>query len=248
LTIEKVIVRQHSNNIGFVTYWIIYIEYERRIFGDVARRSWKRLERVGANSHRAVDQARILSFFGAPINAVSIGPGENRPSLAFSVRSRRYPPAYGHPESSPAFFFHLGDVVYSFGEAMYYYDQFYEPYRNYPAPIFALAGNHDGMVAPGATTKPLAAFLENFCAEKVVHTPEAGGLDRTAMIQPGVYYTFEATLVRIICPAINLRISSSRRQASSHRTPASLSSAPCTRRASSANPEFVRRTKRIVSN
>ena len=31
----------------------------------------------------------------------------------------------------PSFFFHLGDVVYSFGEARYYYDQFYEPYRDY---------------------------------------------------------------------------------------------------------------------
>jgi predicted phosphodiesterase len=44
--------------------------------------------------------------------------------------------------------YHLGDVVYSFGEAAYYYDQFYDPFRNYPAPIFAVPGNHDGMVAP----------------------------------------------------------------------------------------------------
>jgi hypothetical protein len=36
----------------------------------------------------------------------------------------------------PSFFFHLGDIVYNFGEARYYFDQFYEPYRNYPVPIF----------------------------------------------------------------------------------------------------------------
>src|SRR5262245_48436031 len=30
--------------------------------------------------------------------------------------------------SGPAFFFHLGDVVYNFGEGQYYYDQFYEPF------------------------------------------------------------------------------------------------------------------------
>jgi hypothetical protein len=42
----------------------------------------------------------------------------------------------------PAFLFHLGDVVYFFGEATYYYDQFYEPYRDYPAPILAIPGNH----------------------------------------------------------------------------------------------------------
>jgi hypothetical protein len=98
----------------------------------------------------------------------------------------------------PQFFFHLGDVIYSFGEAQYYYDQFYDPYRNYPAPILALAGNHDGMVAPGVTVPTLQAFLENFCAQTFEVTPEAGGLDRTAQIQPGVYYTFEAPFVRII--------------------------------------------------
>jgi hypothetical protein len=33
-------------------------------------------------------------------------------------------------QTGPAFFFHLGDVVYNFGEGQYYYDQFYEPFRN----------------------------------------------------------------------------------------------------------------------
>ena len=35
----------------------------------------------------------------------------------------------------PSFLYHLGDVIYSFGESQYYYDQFYDPYRDYPAPI-----------------------------------------------------------------------------------------------------------------
>ena len=98
----------------------------------------------------------------------------------------------------PSFFFHLGDVIYSFGEAQYYYDQFYEPYRDYPAPILAIAGNHDGMVAPGTNATTLAAFLENFCATEFEVTPEAGGLSRTAQIQPGVFFTFEAPFLRIL--------------------------------------------------
>jgi hypothetical protein len=102
------------------------------------------------------------------------------------------------PAQVPSFLFHLGDVVYSFGEAQYYYDQFYEPYRDYPRPIVAIAGNHDGMVAPGSTTPTLQAFLDNFCATVAHPTAENGGLDRTAMIQPGVYYTFEAPFVRIL--------------------------------------------------
>lgn len=46
----------------------------------------------------------------------------------------------------PSFFYHLGDVVYKFGEASEYYSQFYEPYQYYPAPIFAIPGNKDGSV------------------------------------------------------------------------------------------------------
>jgi hypothetical protein len=103
------------------------------------------------------------------------------------------------PADIPSFMLHLGDVIYSFGEAKYYYDQFYEPYRDYRAPILALAGNHDGMVAPGVSTPTLAAYLDNFCQAEFVVAPEAGGLSRTAQIQPGVFYTFEAPFLRILC-------------------------------------------------
>ena len=102
------------------------------------------------------------------------------------------------PREVPQFHFLLGDIVYSFGEAQYYYDQFYEPYRDYPAPILAAPGNHDGMISPLAGAQSLAAYLRNFCATDFVVTPEAGGLSRTAQIQPGVFFTFEAPLVRII--------------------------------------------------
>jgi hypothetical protein len=100
----------------------------------------------------------------------------------------------------PQFNLLLGDVVYSFGEAQYYYDQFYEPYRNYPAPILAVAGNHDGMISPLAHAQSLEAYLRNFCAEagSFVISPDAGGLSRTAQIQPGVFFTFEAPFVRVI--------------------------------------------------
>lgn len=100
----------------------------------------------------------------------------------------------------PAFFYHLGDVVYNFGESKFYFDQFYDPYRNYPAPILALAGNHDSFIVPGtpAAQNPLAIFTRNFCAAAPGITPEAGSLHRTAMTQPGVYFTLDAPFVRII--------------------------------------------------
>ena len=99
-----------------------------------------------------------------------------------------------------AFLYHLGDVVYNFGEARYYYDQFYDPFRNYPAPIFAIPGNHDSFVVPGTkpADAPLTTFQRNFCSSRPVITPEAGSLHRTAMTQPGVYFTLDAPFVRII--------------------------------------------------
>src|SRR5579863_2809252 len=104
------------------------------------------------------------------------------------------------PASRPAFLFHLGDVVYDFGESQYYYDQFYEPYRNYPAPILAIPGNHDSFIVPGTAVaaQPLKIFMRNFCATGPVVTTEAGPLHRTAMTQPGVYFTLDAPFVRII--------------------------------------------------
>ena len=98
----------------------------------------------------------------------------------------------------PSFFFHLGDVVYNFGEGAYYYDQFYEPYREYPAPILALAGNHDGVVYKTDPAPTLQAYLRNFCVETPAVSTDAGGLLRTAQIQPGVFFTFEAPFVRIL--------------------------------------------------
>jgi len=100
----------------------------------------------------------------------------------------------------PSFLYHLGDVVYNFGEWNYYYDQFYEPYRNYPAPIFAIPGNHDSFILPGTAVAddPLTTFMRQFCSTDTVVTKEAGSLHRTALMQPGVYFALDAPYVRII--------------------------------------------------
>jgi hypothetical protein len=106
-----------------------------------------------------------------------------------------------NPIEVPQFCLLLGDIVYSFGETEYYYDQFYEPYRNYHAPVLAAAGNHDGMISPLAHATSLAAYLRNFCSDPsggYVATPEAGGLSRTAQIQPEVFFTFDAPFMRIL--------------------------------------------------
>jgi hypothetical protein len=105
-------------------------------------------------------------------------------------------------DTGPAFLFLLGDVIYNFGEAQYYYDQFYEPYRAYDRPIFAIPGNHDAMVFGATSTAPknpsLAAFQVNFCAQKAGPSPDALGMMRSVMTQPGVYFTLDAPFVSVI--------------------------------------------------
>ena len=99
--------------------------------------------------------------------------------------------------AAPAFLFHLGDVVYFYGEEDYYYSQFYDPFREYPAPIFAIPGNHDGVIYNENMTS-LAAFQQAFCAMEPQRWEGSGGILRSTMIQPGVYFTLDAPLVSII--------------------------------------------------
>jgi hypothetical protein len=97
----------------------------------------------------------------------------------------------------PAFFYHLGDVVYYYGQLSEYYSQFYEPNVHYAAPIFAIPGNHDGDVLD-TSVPSLAAFVENFCASEPHLTPEAGDSGRDAMTQPNVYWTLDTPFITFI--------------------------------------------------
>jgi hypothetical protein len=91
------------------------------------------------------------------------------------------------------FFYHLGDVVYGYGEEAGYGPQFFEPYARYHAPIFAIPGNHDGDLEPGSQARSLDAFVDHFCAPAAIATP-AG----RAMCQPNVYWTLRHKWLTIV--------------------------------------------------
>ncbi len=97
----------------------------------------------------------------------------------------------------PSFFYHLGDVVYYYGEGKEYFPQFYDAYVHYPAPIFAIPGNHDGDRTDGSAPS-LTSFANNFCAPTPHLTAEAGETQRDAMTQPHVYWTLEAPFATIV--------------------------------------------------
>jgi len=105
----------------------------------------------------------------------------------------------------PAFFYHLGDVVYFAGDVDMYGECFYEPYASYPGPIVAIAGNHDcqpddpqdGAVDPNK--KPLDGWVQNFMSS---NPTQLGSLktnsSRTQMDLPNVYWTFTTPFATII--------------------------------------------------
>lgn len=105
---------------------------------------------------------------------------------------------FANGQAPPSFLYHLGDVVYFNGERPEYYPQFYEPYMNYPAPILAIPGNHDGDPLNPLVEASLSAFVETFCSVQPHLTPEAEEVDRETMIEPNVYWTLRAPFVTIV--------------------------------------------------
>jgi predicted phosphodiesterase len=104
------------------------------------------------------------------------------------------------PIDHPHFFFHLGDVVYNYGQAAEYYQQFFEPYEHYPGPIFAIPGNHDADIDPFDIKAPksLDAFTQVFCDTTSRPVPFAGNSTRKSNIQPNVYWKLITPLADII--------------------------------------------------
>ncbi len=118
---------------------------------------------------------------------------------AVAVRDGVPDPDGSRAPDRPAFFYHLGDVVYFNGLSNLYNAQFYDPYKYYPAPIFAIPGNHDGDTKAQKSDEPddestLTGFIENFCASQPQHLDTY----RETMTQPYVYWTLEAPFATII--------------------------------------------------
>lgn len=143
---------------------------------------------LGAAATNAIQKAGQITF-----HTVGDTGGIHNPQFQFAVAD-----AMANDTSSGASFcYHLGDVVYYFGQDQYYFEQFYDPYRNYNAPIFAIPGNHDGVTFKGSEPS-LQGFLGNFCTAEPTHNSDSQGCARTTMDQPGVYFALNAPFVKFI--------------------------------------------------
>jgi predicted phosphodiesterase len=150
---------------------------------------------VGTDAATAIEHAGQIRF-----QAVGdTGRGSHSPQqYVADVMNEDYDLA--NPATSPAFFLHLGDVIYGHSKDQEYRPQFYEPYLNYRGKIIAIPGNHDGEVFAGTDPVTLGAFLANFCPNPASGSPPpiTGTIFRELVPQPGVYWRLDAPFVDII--------------------------------------------------
>jgi hypothetical protein len=98
---------------------------------------------------------------------------------------------------APSFFYHLGDVVYFNGEVADYYDQFYEPYFHYTAPIIAIPGNHDGDPIDSSQTS-LDGWVRYFMSATPQVYPESRDAPRVSMSLPNPYFTLNCPFATFV--------------------------------------------------
>ena len=153
---------------------------------------------IGPNGVKEIIAAQSISFHAVGDTGHENGQQEE---LVAGAMALDYDPA--HPETSPAFFLHLGDVIYYNNTDQGYFSQFYVPYKNYPGKIIAIPGNHDGEMfkfdgTPTGQKVTLGAFQDNFCMPAPGVPPAAGTIYREMISQPGVYWVLNAPFVYII--------------------------------------------------
>ena len=145
---------------------------------------------IGQSGSDGIEKTGQITLHIAGDTGVPEGDHETKQVMVADVMAKDYNPA--KPELSPAFFLHVGDVIYGSATSAYQ-DQFYRPYMHYPGKIVAIPGNHDGE----STTK-LKAFQKYFCATGQTIPAIAGSIFRETMNQPGVYWCLEAPFIQIV--------------------------------------------------
>lgn len=149
---------------------------------------------IGAQASQEIQTSGSISFHSVG----DTGKSANSPQGDVAEAMATDFDASNPQTASPAFFFHLGDVIYGPGKDNAYRQEFYEPYVHYPGKIIAIPGNHDGEVFPKSDPKTLKAFQANFCAASQTVPPIAGTIFRQTMDQPGVYWYLNAPFVDIV--------------------------------------------------
>jgi hypothetical protein len=145
---------------------------------------------IGQAGSDAIAAAKQITIHIAGDTGVPETDRETRQVMVADAMAKDYDAA--NPQLSPAFFLHLGDVIYG-PDPNAYLGEFYRPYMHYPGKILAIPGNHDG-----ESIAKMNAFQEYFCAPNQNVPPIAGSIFRQTVNQPGVYWCLDAPLVQIV--------------------------------------------------
>jgi hypothetical protein len=145
---------------------------------------------IGQSGTDAIAAAKQITIHIAGDTGVPETDRETRQVMLAEAMAKDYNAANSH--LSPAFFLHLGDVIYG-PDPNAYLGEFYRPYMHYPGKIVAIPGNHDG-----ESTGKMNAFQQNFCAASQNVPAIAGSIFRQTLNQPGVYWCLDAPLVQIV--------------------------------------------------
>lgn len=145
---------------------------------------------IGQEGSDGIAAAGQITIHVAGDTGVPEGNTETKQVMVADAMSKDYDA--DDPHTSPAFFLHVGDVIYG-ADPRAYQNEFYRPYIHYPGKIIAIPGNHDGESAA-----KIADFQKYFCAPTQEVPPIAGSIFRQTMNQPGVYWCLDAPFVQII--------------------------------------------------
>jgi len=146
---------------------------------------------IGQQSADEIQQSgRIMFHVGGDSGVPDTLDRETRQTMVAEAMATDY--NLNDHTKSPAFLYHLGDVLYTTAGGTYD-SEFYKPYKHYPGKIVAIPGNHDGENA-----QKMTEFQATFCANAQVVPPQAGVIFRQTMNQPGVYWLLDAPFVQII--------------------------------------------------
>lgn len=151
---------------------------------------WSLEEIVGGDGAAGIEKSGKITIHVTGDTGVPELDRETREVMVADAMAQDYD--VNNPDTNPAFFFHLGDVIYGPSPTAYL-EQFYRPYMHYPGKIIAIPGNHDG-----ETDEKMAEFQTYFCAPSQAVPPVANSIFRQTMNQPGVYWCLDAPFVQII--------------------------------------------------
>ncbi len=153
---------------------------------------------IGDEAAGEIESAGVIQF-----HAVGDTGHEDGAALELVAKAMTGDYTIETPTACPAFFLHLGDVIYYDNTDRGYHAQFYVPYKTYPGKILAIPGNHDGEIfkyngKPTGQATTLEAFQKNFCQTGSNSVITSGTVLRHMVSQTGVYWRLNAPMVDIV--------------------------------------------------